>query len=275
MMPAATVTAAIAFPEIDPVLFSIGPLAIRWYALAYVCGLLLGWHYMRRINRRADIGLTSETIDDFLVWATVGVILGGRIGYVLFYNFSYYAHEPLQALMVWQGGMSFHGGLIGVVVAMVLYARKSRISLLSLADLTACAVPIGLFFGRLANFVNGELYGRATDVAWGVIFPTGGPVPRHPSQLYEALLEGAILFVLLWALSRRPDALSRPGLLTGVFLVGYSVARGISELFREPDVQIGFLTAGSTMGQWLSLPMLLGGLYLIWHARRGPGAASR
>jgi len=260
--------AALAFPEIDPVLFSLGPLAIRWYALAYVVGLLLGWLYVRRLNAQWAKTMQREDIDDLLVWVTVGVLLGGRLGYVLFYNLPYYAGNPLAALAIWQGGMSFHGGLLGVVLASVLFARRRGVSLLALSDLLACATPIGLFLGRLANFANGELFGRTSDVAWAVVFPGGGPVGRHPSQLYEAVLEGLALFVLLWLLSRRPGAFARRGELTGVFLVGYALARMVAELFREPDLQIGFLAGGSTMGQWLSLPMLAGGLYLIWRARR-------
>jgi len=260
--------AALPFPEIDPVLIEIGPFAIRWYALAYVAGLVLGWRYMRRLNdRRAQI-MQADDIDDFLTWATLGVILGGRLGYVLFYNFGYYIENPLQALAIWQGGMSFHGGLAGVIIVLIIFARRRGIHFLSLADLTACATPIGLFFGRLANFINGELYGRASDVPWAMVFPAGGPEPRHPSQLYEAALEGLVLFLVLVWLARRPGAFEQRGLLSGVFLVGYALARGFVELFRQPDAHIGLLTAGSTMGQLLSVPMLLGGLYLIWLARR-------
>ncbi|HZD25660.1 MAG TPA: prolipoprotein diacylglyceryl transferase, partial [Alphaproteobacteria bacterium] len=265
---AAAPLAVLSYPQIDPVLVRLGPLAIRWYALAYVAGLVLGWLYMRRLNRRHAKAMQAVDIDDFLVWATFGVVLGGRIGYVLFYNLPYYASQPLRALEIWQGGMAFHGGLLGVILAMLLFARRRGVPLLTLADLTACATPIGLFFGRIANFINGELYGRASDVPWAMVFPNGGPLPRHPSQLYEAGLEGLVLFLVMAWLAMRPGIFARRGTLAGCFLIGYAIARMSGELFRQPDVQIGYLEAGSTMGQWLSLPMLLGGLLLIWWARR-------
>jgi phosphatidylglycerol:prolipoprotein diacylglycerol transferase len=260
--------AVLPYPQIDPVLIEIGPLAIRWYALAYLAGLLGGWRYLHWLNRRPPQVLTAPQIDDLLLWITLGVVLGGRVGYVLFYNAAYYLEHPLQALAIWHGGMSFHGGLIGVVLVIVAYAWRRRVALLALADLLACATPIGLFFGRLANFINGELYGRPTDVPWAMVFPGGGPQPRHPSQLYEAFLEGLVLFAVLFALARYTAARRRPGLLTGVFLAGYAVFRALVELVRQPDVQVGLLTGGSTMGQWLSLPLLLAGLWLIWQARR-------
>jgi len=260
--------AFLTFPQIDPVLLQLGPIAIRWYALAYIAGLLLGWRYMLVLNsRRAEL-TTTEVIDDLLVWAIIGVILGGRIGYVLFYNLPYYAANPLSALAVWQGGMSFHGGLLGVMVAMIWFARRRGLALLRLSDLVSCAVPLGLFFGRIANFINGELYGRATDLPWAFVFPHGGPLPRHPSQLYEAALEGLVLFAFLAWLAWREQALAKPGLLTGTYLLGYALARALVELVRQPDAQIGLLPLGTTMGQWLSLPMLLGGLYLIWRSRQ-------
>jgi phosphatidylglycerol:prolipoprotein diacylglycerol transferase len=274
---------AIPFPDIDPIIFSVGPFAIRWYALAYVFGLLIGWRYLRVFNNWAPAGLTGETrllaftsragaegaedvkrnVDDFLVWATIGVVLGGRIGYVLFYNFPYYAAHPLAILRVWQGGMSFHGGLAGMVVAVIIFARVRKIPFLAMADAVSAAAPIGLFLGRLANFVNGELWGRTTDVPWAVIFPNGGPAPRHPSQIYEALLEGVVLFLVLYFLSRIEAVRRRPGMLTGVFFIGYALARGFVEFFRQPDVQIGFLPGGTTMGQWLSVPVLLVGVAFL------------
>ena len=260
--------ASLAFPQIDPILFQVGPLAIRWYALAYIAGLLLGWRYMLVLNARRAKLTTTEVIDDLLVWAIVGVILGGRLGYVLFYNLPHYAANPLAALAVWQGGMAFHGGLLGVTVAMIWFARRRDLELLRLSDLVSCAVPLGLFFGRIANFINGELFGRTTDLPWAFVFPRGGPLPRHPSQLYEAALEGLVLFLILAWLAWRRDASSKPGLLTGVYLCGYALARALVELVRQPDVQIGLLPFGTTMGQWLSAPMLLGGLYLIWRASR-------
>lgn len=263
--------AVMAFPQIDPVLLQLGPIAIRWYALAYIAGLLLGWRYMLMLNKhRADL-TSNEVIDDLLVWAIIGVILGGRLGYVLFYNLPYYAANPLNALAVWQGGMSFHGGLLGVTVAMIWFARRRGLELLRLSDLVSCGVPLGLFFGRIANFINGELFGRTTDLPWAFIFPHGGPLPRHPSQLYEAALEGLVLFAILAWLAWRRDGLEKPGLLTGVYLLGYALARVVVELVRQPDAQIGLLPFGTTMGQWLSVPMFLAGLYLIWRAGRGAG----
>jgi phosphatidylglycerol:prolipoprotein diacylglycerol transferase len=260
--------AAIPFPEIDPIIFSIGPLAIRWYALAYIVGMVLGWRWILRLNTNAGEPIKKEKWDDALVWIAIGVILGGRLGYVLFYNASFYFSNPGEALKVWQGGMSFHGGCLGVTVAMVLFARRHKLPLLTFADLISAAVPIGLFFGRIANFINAELYGRNTDVAWAFVFPGGGPNPRHPSQLYEAALEGALLFLLLNWLVKRRDAFAKPGMITGTFLLGYAAARALVELFRQPDAHIGFLAGGITMGQLLSLPMIVGGLYLVWRAQK-------
>jgi phosphatidylglycerol:prolipoprotein diacylglycerol transferase len=263
--------AALQFPSFDPIAVSIGPFAIRWYALAYVCGLLIGWRYCRWLAARAPTKIEAGAIDDYLLWATLGVVLGGRLGYVVFYNPGHYLSNPLEILYVWQGGMSFHGGLIGVVVATALFARKAGIPLLGLGDIVCCAAPVGLFLGRLANFVNGELFGRPTDLPWGMIFPHGGPVPRHPSQLYEATLEGVVLFFVLWLLVRR-GGLRHRGLTTGVFLAGYAAARMFVEQFRRPDPQIGFLADGITMGQLLSLPMLLIGIGLAaWALRARSG----
>lgn len=259
---------AIPFPDIDPVAVQIGPVAIRWYALAWMAGLLGGWLYCVRVINRSPWGITRQQIDDFLFWAIISVIAGGRLGYVLFYNPGFFLGHPLEVFAVWRGGMSFHGGLIGVTVAMVLFARHRGIRILALTDVVAAAVPIGLFLGRVANFVNGELFGRPTDVPWAIVFPAGGPEPRHPSQLYEAGLEGLVLFVLLWVLAYRTRAFERPGLVTGVFLVGYGVSRVIVELYRTPDAQIGFLAWGTTMGQWLSVPLLALGLYLVVRSAR-------
>ena len=252
----------IAFPAIDPVLVEVGPLVIRWYALAYVAGLVMGWWYVARLVRADGAGWTAKDVDDFLVWATVGVILGGRAGYVLFYNLPVYAADPAAVLRVWEGGMAFHGGLAGVTAAIVLFGLRRKKGILALADRIACAVPIGLFFGRLANFVNGELYGRPSDVAWAMVFPNGGPLPRHPSQLYEAALEGLALFVLLRLLWSRPLLRARHGLLTGVFLMGYAAARAAVELVREPDSQLGFVLGPLTMGQLLCVPLFAAGLWL-------------
>lgn len=259
---------AIPFPPIDPVLISLGPFAIRWYALAYILGIVLGWRLVRRIVQRPGWRVKPEAVDDLVFYVTLGVILGGRLGYVLFYQPDHYLDRPLELLAVWRGGMSFHGGLIGVLVATFLFARRRELAFFELTDALAVVTPIGLFLGRLANFVNAELWGRMTDVPWGVIFPAAGAVPRHPSQLYEAGLEGLVLFaVMLWA-ARGPHPPEDCGKLSGIFLVGYALARICGELFREPDVQIGYLAGGVTMGQLLSLPMLLFGLLLILRARR-------
>jgi phosphatidylglycerol---prolipoprotein diacylglyceryl transferase len=259
---------AIPFPAFDPVAISLGPLAIRWYALAYIVGLVLGWRWCLRLADRPPRLVARQDVDDFLFWATIGVVLGGRLGYVLFYKpVEYFAH-PSEIVAVWHGGMSFHGGALGVIVALVLFCWKRGIDVLAFGDIVVCAVPIGLFFGRIANFVNGELWGRVTDVPWGIVFPHGGPLPRHPSQLYEACLEGVALFLLLNGLERFTGLRRRPGALAGVFLMGYAVARMISELFREPDAFLGYLAFGATMGQLLSLPLLIAGLALLLYALR-------
>ena len=265
---------ALPFPAIDPVAIAIGPLAIRWYALAYVIGLLGGWYYARRLAANASLwgDLRRPTLadtDDLIVWVALGVVLGGRIGYVLFYNFDVYLAQPSEMFAVWRGGMSFHGGFLGSILAIVLFARRRNLSGLAMLDLAAVVVPIGLFFGRIANFVNGELWGRpAPDFPYAFVFPNGGPVPRHPSQLYEAFGEGLVLFVLL-ALAVRRFGFRRPGLLGGMFVLGYAVARIVCEFFREPDAQLGYLFGGVTMGMLLSVPMALVGAVAIVLAARG------
>ncbi len=255
---------AIAYPMIDPVAISVGPLAVRWYALAYIAGILLGWWLAKRIA--ANDALWGPVrrpapvdVDDLILWVAFGLILGGRLGYVLFYDLGHYLERPVGALEVWRGGMGFHGGLLGATVGAVLFARSKALPVLPVFDVASCVAPIGLFFGRLANFINGELFGRVTDVPWAMVFPNGGPEPRHPSQLYQAALEGVVLFALLQILARG-GALKRPGLVSGVFVAGYAVARIVGEQFRQPDPQIGFLPGGLTMGTVLSLPMLFVGL---------------
>ena len=261
------------FPSLDPVVISFGPFAIRWYALAYICGILLGWLYARAViaNDRfwgGQAPLTVADYDDFVLWITLGIILGGRIGYVLFYNLDRFLEHPAEIVQVWKGGMSFHGGFVGCVLAVVLFALKRHIPILSLGDVTCAVGPIGLFLGRLANFVNGELWGRTTDVPWAMIFPGDRDhLPRHPSQLYEATLEGLVLLVVLHVLIRR-GALRRPGLIIGAFAIVYAVMRSFCELFREPDVQLGFIWGGTTMGTLLSVPLLLAGIGLVAHALR-------
>jgi phosphatidylglycerol:prolipoprotein diacylglycerol transferase len=263
---------SLAFPSIDPVLISIGPLPIRWYALAYITGLLLGWAYARAlVTRKAFWGgaspLAPLDIDDLLFYVAMGVILGGRLGYILFYNAGFYLQHPAEVLAVWKGGMSFHGGLAGTALAIYLLAKRKHLPVLSLTDVCAAAVPIGLFLGRIANFIKPELWGRPSDVPWAMVFPGAGPLPRHPSQLYEAGLEGFVLFFVLH-IAVHLGALRRPGLATGIFAVGYGFARIICEFFREPDAQLGFLFGGATMGMLLSLPLIAAGLALIIHARR-------
>jgi phosphatidylglycerol:prolipoprotein diacylglycerol transferase len=254
---------ALPFPVIDPVLIQIGPLAIRWYALAYIAGLVIGWQYLKRLVRRPGWHLTPTDIDDLLVYITLGVVIGGRLGYVLFYRPGYYLSHPLEALAVWHGGMSFHGGVLGVLAAAALFGHGRQRSTLEIGDAVCAAAPIGLFFGRIANFINGELFGRVSDVPWAIVFPYGGPEPRHPSQLYEAGLEGVLLFCIMVWFAWRPRALGADGRLTGIFLVGYGLARSFGELFRAPDAHLGFPVGGLTMGQLLSLPMIVLGALLI------------
>jgi phosphatidylglycerol:prolipoprotein diacylglycerol transferase len=253
------------FPHFDPVLIHLGPLAIRWYALAYITALVIGWRLVRRwVGWSPQVASLQQT-DDFLTWATLGVVLGGRLGYVLFYQPGYFLAHPLQVFAVWTGGMSFHGGMLGVTLAIILFCRQQKMSVLGFADRIAIAAPMGLGLGRVANFINGELWGREapSSLPWAMIFPTGGDVPRHPSQLYEALMEGVILFSIMLVCSRVESIRAKFGTLTGIFLVGYALARITGEFFREPDSFLGFLFAGATMGQLLSLPMLAAGVLLI------------
>lgn len=259
----------IPFPEFDPVALDLGVLVIRWYALAFIVGLLAGWAYMVWLLRRPPAVMTKEQVGDFFSWAIVGVILGGRLGFVTFYQPAYFLENPAQIFAVWNGGMSFHGGLLGVVAAIILYGLRHKVNVLALGDLVAAAAPIGLFLGRLANFVNGELYGRATDVPWAIVFPGGGDVGRHPSQLYEAGLEGLVLFVVLLILARMTRARFRPGLITGVFFIGYGASRTFVEFFRQPDSYVGdggFLFWDITMGQLLSVPIAVAGIAFIVYA---------
>ncbi|HXZ22425.1 MAG TPA: prolipoprotein diacylglyceryl transferase [Pseudolabrys sp.] len=269
----------IPYPTFDPVLVHIGPLAVRWYALAYIFGILIGWLYARLLIRSRNLWdgkapLTVTDFDDFVLWVTLGIILGGRAGYVLFYNLPHFAAYPMEILQLWNGGMSFHGGFVGCVVAVLLFGYKRGIPVLSLGDITCAVGPIGLFLGRIANFVNGELWGRPADVSWAMVFPNGGPLPRHPSQLYEAILEGLVLLAIL-ALLIRMGALKRPGLIIGSFAVCYAAARTISEFFREPDAQLGFLWGGATMGQLLSAPLFLAGVGFIVYALKQPPLGRR
>lgn len=255
---------------LDPVLLELGPLKIRWYSIAYLSGILIGWWYLLKLLARPGAPMARRHADDLVFYATLGIILGGRLGYVLFYRPAFYAHNPLDILKLWDGGMSFHGGVIGTTLGILYLARKNGLNWLRVHDYVACCVPFGLFFGRLANFVNGELWGRKTDVPWAVVFPTGGDVARHPSQLYEAGLEGLLLFAILWFFFWRTDARYQPGKLVGIFLIGYGLARFFVEFYREADEQLMEFARQTHlhMGQWLSLPMILGGAYLIATARK-------
>jgi len=260
----------IPYPEIDPVLVHLGPLSIRWYALAYIVGLVIGWQIVRRLCERPPKVLSPLKIDDFLLWAALGVILGGRLGYVLFYKPLFYLANPLAIFTLWEGGMSFHGGFLGVIVATILFSRRNGVDPLMLGDLLAIVSPIGLFFGRIANFINGELWGRVTDVPWAMVFPRGGPLPRHPSQLYQAFFEGVALLLVMLLVWKLTDGRRRPGLLTGVFAFGYGIARIVGELFREPDAHLGYLWGPLTMGMLLSTPALAAGVWLILRAYARP-----
>ena len=274
----------IAFPAIDPVAISIGPFAIRWYALAYIGGIVLGWIYARVLIKSEKLWggpapIASVQLDDFILWVTLGIIIGGRTGYVLFYNPGFFIQNPVAIFKLWEGGMSFHGGFLGCVAAVMLFALKNDIPILSLGDITTAVAPMGIFFGRLANFIKGELWGREADasVPWRMIFPDD-PLQlfRHPSQLYEAALEGVLLFAIM-AIMVRMGALRRPGLILGSFIAIYALARITSEFFREPDPQLGFLWGGLTMGMLLSVPMIIAGAILIVMAwrRKAPDHISK
>lgn len=262
-----------AYPAIDPVALEIGPISIKWYGIAYMAGLLTGWWYIRylittpKLWRNGEAPLTLEQSDDLLLWVTLSVIVGGRLGQVLLYDPSYYLANPSEIFKTWRGGMSFHGALIVSGLMILLFARARKVPALSIMDLCCAAVPFGLLFGRVANFINSEHWGRASNAPWAMVFPNGGDSPRHPSQLYEAALEGAVMFAILWFVTHRLLGLKRPGLITGVWLSWYAIARSICEMFREPEsvhaLNIGVFTAG----QLLSLPMLLLGLLLIHQAR--------
>ncbi|MFC3695007.1 prolipoprotein diacylglyceryl transferase [Chenggangzhangella methanolivorans] len=265
---------AIPFPMIDPIAIEVGPIAIRWYALAYIAGFIGGWWLAKRICAKDALWggarhPASLDVDDLIVWVAFGVILGGRLGYVLLpYGIEQLKADPLEAFRVWEGGMSFHGGLVGAAIAVLLFSHFQKKPLWSTFDLACVVAPIGLFFGRIANFVNGELYGRVADVPWAMVFPHGGPEPRHPSQLYQATLEGVVLFLLM-LIAVRFGGLKRPGLVAGLFIAGYGAARSFGEVFRQPDAQLGFYAHDLTMGMILSLPMIPLGLALaVFAARR-------
>jgi phosphatidylglycerol:prolipoprotein diacylglycerol transferase len=253
---------------LDPIALQVGAFALRWYSLAYIVGILAAWWMLARMLRLEPAPMNRQQLDDLITWSTLGVIAGGRLAYVIFYDPGRFLADPLAVVRLWEGGMAFHGGLVGVIVAVWLTCRARDLSTLRVLDYAAVVVPVGLFLGRMANFVNGELWGRETDGTWGVIFPDGGPNPRHPSQLYEAALEGVLLFIILNLLFWKTDARLRPGLLAGIFGLGYGLSRFLVEFVREPDVQLGILSTGLTMGQTLSLPLIIGGLWLIARALR-------
>ncbi|MGI9364390.1 MAG: prolipoprotein diacylglyceryl transferase [Rhizobiaceae bacterium] len=274
MHPIAPFSSALSFPAIDPVLIQIGPISVHWYGMAYVVGILLGWMFAKRVVSNAALWPATGSpirpidLDDFLTWAVIGIVAGGRLGYVLFYNPGYYLSNPLEIPAIWDGGMSFHGGAIGSIIAMVLFARSRNFSPFSMLDVIAAASCFGIFFVRIANFINSELWGRTTDVPWAVVFPNGGPLPRHPSQLYEAGLEGFVLFCVLAVLIFKFGKLKTPGFVGGVWVVGYGVSRIIVEFFRQPDAHIGYLAGGwLTMGMVLSLPMLVIGLWAMMSSK--------
>ena len=252
-----------AYPEVSPIMFQIGPLAIRWYSMAYLIGILLGWWIISKRVKKYNINMSSSDIEDLIFYYTLGVILGGRLGYVLFYGDGRFLSNPLEIFAIWNGGMSFHGGIFGVIAALYMFARKCKKSFLEITDIVSPLVPLGIFFGRIANFMNDELWGRVTDVAWAVRFPRGGFLPRHPSQIYEALTEGLCLFIILNFMWRIEWCRKHTGFISASFLLGYALMRSLMEQFREPDSQIGFLFGGITMGQMLSFPLIVIGSYII------------
>ncbi|MCL7996804.1 prolipoprotein diacylglyceryl transferase [Brucella sp. 21LCYQ03] len=275
MMETLQSASGLAFPNIDPIIFSIGPFAVHWYGLGYVVGIMFAWWYGKKLLRNHRLWANNQppmqpiALDDFVIWAALGVVIGGRLGYVLFYNSAYYFANPLAIPAVWDGGMSFHGGILGTTIAMMWFARSRGIKVWSMFDVVAAGVPVGLGVVRVANFINDELWGRVSDVAWAVRFPNGGGLPRHPSQLYEAFLEGFVLFFVLFVLVWVGKKLKAPGFIAGTFVLGYGLSRIVVEFFREPDAQLGYLFGGwLTMGMILSLPMVLIGLWAMWRANR-------
>lgn len=251
------------FPNIDPVIFKIGSFSLRWYALAYLAGIVSAWGLIKLNIKKYALNISSEQLDDLVFYTTLGIIIGGRLGYIVCYGDSYFWHNPLEILAIWHGGMSFHGGLIGVIVGLYYFAYKYKHPYLQITDLVSLYVPIGIFLGRLANFVNGELWGRITNVPWAVKFPEGGYFPRHPSQIYEALTEGVLMFIVLNILWRKEYVRVHHGIISAMFLIIYGISRISMEFFREPDRQLGFIIGHITMGQILSLPFLLLGFYIL------------
>ena len=260
----------LSFPDIDPIIFALGPLKVRWYGLMYVLGFLASFFLVRLQIRKFNLTRLKTLFENLNFTLIISLVIGGRLGYVLFYNFGYYLHHPLEILATWEGGMSFHGGLLGVLVGGMLFCRKNKLNFWETADIYVVTIPIGLGLGRIGNFINGELFGRPADIPWAMIFPGGGLIPRHPSQLYEALLEGILLFTILWKLKDRQHEANWPqGAMLGFFLIFYGIFRCFAELFREPDRQIGYLAGFITRGQLLSCLMIVGGsLMLVWLRQR-------
>jgi phosphatidylglycerol---prolipoprotein diacylglyceryl transferase len=251
------------FPSIDPILLQIGPLPIRWYSLAYIAGIVLGVLYIKFLSKKSKTNLGKDFLDDFILYAVIGIIIGGRLGYVLLYGLNKYIHNPLAIFKTWEGGMSFHGGLVGFLIAMILLGKSKKISHWKILDLSACAAPIGIFFGRIANFINGELFGRVSDIHWGMVFPYGGPLPRHPSQIYEALSEGLLLFIIMNVLFFKFHMFKTERRLSAMFAILYSFFRIIVEFFREPDASIGYIFGYLTMGQLVSFAIMLVGISML------------
>lgn len=261
---------ALPFPQIDPVLLQLGPVKIHWYGVAYVLGIIIGWQWAVSLAKRFHTGFEKIDIDDAIMWILGGIVIGGRLGHILFYDLFRYLQAPWEIIMVWKGGMSFHGGLLGVMIALAIYCRKRQFLFFALADIFAVVTPIGLCLGRIANFINGELYGRVTTVEWGIIFPHGGPFPRHPSQLYEAALEGITLLAILWFCATRTKLPQTPGRLSGIFLLGYGLSRSFAEIFREPET-FGLMMGNMTWGQILCTPLI----GLGWFLLRRPASSAR
>lgn len=258
----------LAYPDISPIIFEIGPFALRWYSMAYLIGILAGWWLVSKRTKKYMLPLTKQNLEDIAFYMTLGIILGGRIGYILLYGREHFLQNPLEIFEIWHGGMSFHGGILGVIIALWLVARKIKYGFLSLTDLVSPVVPIGIFLGRLANFANDELWGRACNLPWAVRFPRGGYIPRHPSQIYEALLEGVLMYIILNLAWRCKFIRERQGLVSALFLLCYAIFRTFCEQFREPDAQIGFLWFNITMGQLLSAPALILGIFLLYRSCR-------
>ena len=260
--------------SLDPVLIDLGFFQIRWYSIAYILGIILGWLYANKIikstekNKYNFVQISTQQFDSLIVYLVIGIIIGGRLGYVIFYNLEYYSQNFFEIIKLWQGGMSFHGGLLGVVISIIIFSKKNKISFFKIADIVSCVAPIGIFFGRIANFINGELYGKISSLPWSVIFPSAGNSPRHPSQIYEALLEGIVLYLIINYFALKKDLIYKPGFISSLFLIIYSILRIFSEIFREPDSHLGLLFNYFSMGTLLSLLTIIFGLFIILFVKK-------